>query len=144
VAGLPRSPGRCRRGPKSGGRVRDDERLRAELELAHHYRLPRRIVLGAPWPGPGEPLFTPEDTELALEYLALLHDRCGGCGHPISETTALDEHGRPAHDYEARSTVCQACEAKAQMKRSIETQSQGDSSAFDGRLFYVLKAEEGP
>jgi hypothetical protein len=30
------------------------------------------------------------------------------------------------------------------MKRSIETQSQGDSSAFDGRLFYVLKAEEGP
>jgi hypothetical protein len=102
-------------------------------------------VLGAPWPAPGEPLFTPEDTELALEYLAMLADRCSGCGHPVSETTELDERGVPVHEYEGRSTVCLACEAKAEHRRSIEKRSDRDPTAFDGRLFYALKVEEeGP
>jgi len=136
---VPGRAGRCRRGPKSNRGVRSDERLRAELELADRFHLPRSIVLGRPWPKPGEPLFLPEDTEDALAYLADLKTRCTGCGHPRDETTALDDRGRPLHDWEPHSTVCQACEALDIEKRRIR--DSGDASALDGRIFYSTRVD---
>lgn len=94
------------------------------------------------WPNPTdpyEPKWLPQDVEDALAWQAELRLRCTGCGHPIDETTALDEHQRPLHDWEARSTVCQACEAIRVDERRFTTNH--DASVMDGRRFYALRQE---
>lgn len=65
---------------------------------------------------------------------------CHDCGHPRDETTALDDHDRPVHGWGVGSTVCQACEAISVEARRI--QKDGDSSAMDGRKFYVTREED--
>lgn len=95
--------------------------------------------MGRPWPKPGEPLFLPEDTEDALAYLADLKTRCSGCGNPRDETTAIDDHGLPLHDWEVGSTVCQACEAKGIEQERISR--GGGLEAMHGRIFYTYRAD---
>jgi hypothetical protein len=50
--------------------------------------VPRSILLGRPWPTPGEPLFWPEDTDLAValheEEAAEAAEKCPLCGLPKS------------------------------------------------------------
>jgi hypothetical protein len=62
---------------------------------------------------------------------------CSGCGHPRDESTATtEEGGRPLFDYEARSTVCYACEAKASLEDRIRKEAP---EALRGRLFYTIR-----
>jgi hypothetical protein len=100
--------------------------------------MPRSIVLGRAWPVPGEPLWLEEDTELALTWMAELRTICSGCGHPRDETTALDDRGRPLHDWEVGSTVCQACEARAVEEDRIRTDDK-HGAAMRGRIFYTTR-----
>jgi hypothetical protein len=48
--------------------------------------VPRSVLLGRPWPSPGEPLFTQEDTDWAIalheQEAAEQADRCPLCGLP--------------------------------------------------------------
>lgn len=44
--------------------------------------MPRSILLGRPWPSPGEPLFTDEDTAYALALAEEERDACPSCGMP--------------------------------------------------------------
>jgi hypothetical protein len=73
--------------------------------------------MGRPWPLPGEPLFTDEDTVEILDYLADQRLICDGCGHPKAET--FD----PANqwNYSATSLVCAACDAKAKEAERLGT-----------------------
>lgn len=46
--------------------------------------MPRSVLLGRPWPAPGEPLFLPEDTDVALalheQEAAEAAEKCPLCG----------------------------------------------------------------
>ena len=44
--------------------------------------MPRSILLGRPWPAPGEPLFTTEDTDYAIALAEEERDTCPACGMP--------------------------------------------------------------
>lgn len=46
--------------------------------------MPRSIFLGRPWPEPGEPLFTEEDTAWAVALAEEERDTCPACGYPKS------------------------------------------------------------
>lgn len=97
--------------------------------------MPVSILRGRPWPQPGEPLFLPEDYDLAMEAEAERRLRCSGCGHP------RDESMDPARDlppgmggvgeYETHDVVCQACAAKARRERALT--EAGGKSDLDGR-----------
>lgn len=98
-------------------------------------------MLGRVWPNPDnpyEPKWLPQDVEDALELMAEHQTLCSGCGHPRDETTALDDHGRPLHDWEVGSTVCQACEAR----RIEEDRIAADGpEGLRGRLFYTHRVD---
>jgi hypothetical protein len=53
----------------------------------------------------GEPLWLPEDTELALEWQAERRGECKGCGQPLVEST---EPGNARH-YRAEELTCYGC-----------------------------------
>jgi hypothetical protein len=65
-------------------------------------------VLGRPWPGAGEPLFTPEDTAWALalheQEQAEAAERCPLCGLPTSICRAAENQFR----FEATQERCHA------------------------------------
>jgi len=42
--------------------------------------VPRSILLGRPWPQPGEEFFTTEDTDYAIALAEEERDTCGQCG----------------------------------------------------------------
>jgi hypothetical protein len=72
--------------------------------------------MGRPWPLPGEPLFTDEDTVEILDYLAdekLIHEPCG---QPIAESF------RPENEFAYRATAlaCHACAAKAREMKALD------------------------
>lgn len=103
-------------------------------------RLPRSIVLGAPWPAPGEPLFTTEDTDLALAWQRDLDLTCPGCGQNLEEST----HPDAVEDYDATSEVCFGCAAKAFERRRFTADGSAQDS-LDGRYFIVHRLpEEAP
>lgn len=89
-------------------------------------------MLGRNWPGPGEPLFTPEDTQLALEWQAEADLICGGCGHPIDES--MDPDNEDA--YVAHVNVCAACAAKERK------QAATPEEALIGAYIYADMATE--
>lgn len=97
--------------------------------------MPRSIVLGRPWPQPGEPLWLPDDIEYALGHMAELKLRCSGCGNPRDESMDPER----AHQWHAHSSVCFACaeiDAEKRSWRDLENPAPDD---LDGRLFYVTK-----
>lgn len=67
-----------------------------------------RVVL------PGQPLWTKEDTDLAVALTEIEADRCGGCGQPRSES--MD----PANEYAYRADPlrCFSCAARERESRS--------------------------
>lgn len=42
------------------------------------------MLLGRPWPQPGEPLFTEDDTAYALALAEEERDTCPNCGMPVA------------------------------------------------------------
>lgn len=70
--------------------------------------IPRSIFLGRPLPAPGEPLWLEEDTEWALAWQEDKASRCGGCGHPLDETTDPDAE----EAYRVHTIRCHACTAR--------------------------------
>lgn len=97
--------------------------------------MPRSIVLGRPWPAAGEPLWLPEDTELALAYQAEAKLRCSGCGNPRDESM----NPEMAHVWKSHSSVCYACAELDAEKRSWRDLENPAPDDLDGRLFYVTK-----
>lgn len=72
--------------------------------------------MGRPWPQPGEPLFTDEDTTELLDFLTdekLIHEPCG---QPRIES--FD----PANElaYKATSITCRACAAIAREGKRLD------------------------
>lgn len=64
--------------------------------------------MGRAWPKPGEPLFTDEDIDEILDYLALEDERCGGCGQAKAESFNPATEGR----WRATPLRCHACTSK--------------------------------
>lgn len=104
------------------------------MALAHHYRVPRSVVLGRVV-RPGEAQWLPQDTDDALAWLAHLADRCDGCGQPRTESMATDDRGRPAHAWVSSSTVCEACAALE------DEQARFTGPAAVGRRYWVVREE---
>lgn len=105
---------------------------RAELEAARAWGVPRSIFLGAPWPAPGEPMWTPDDRAWAIALLDLEADTCA-CGHRRSETTQPEAEGT----FQATPVRCHACAAKERTARKFLEGS--NEAASDGLHFHVQK-----
>jgi hypothetical protein len=46
--------------------------------------VPHSVFTGRPWPQPGEPLFLPADTEMAVALAEEERDTCPACGLPTA------------------------------------------------------------
>lgn len=77
-------------------------------------------------PGPGEPLWLPEDTEAALAWAEAQADLCPGCGRPRDE--CFDPDGP---DYQATLLRCRACEERDKKFTAFDGDREG--------LYAVLK-----
>ena len=102
--------------------------------------MPRSILLGRPWPKPGEPLFLPDDTEYALAWQDDQAAKCpGGCGQYMDE--CLD----PASEeqWTAAAVRCHACRSRSRevsrfedgagLLASVSRDSPADSLAGENR-----------
>ena len=67
---------------------------------------------------------------------------CPGCGHPMDESMALDDRGRPLHEWQGRSSRCEACAAVDEEQRRIRRDSGGSESAMDGRRFWAERVTD--
>lgn len=63
--------------------------------------------MGRPTPGPGEPLWLPEDRAWALALLAVEAESCPDCGQPWAESGARENE----EAYTAAIHLCHACAA---------------------------------
>lgn len=70
--------------------------------------------------GPGEPMWTPEDTALALEWQDEKRLQCGSCGHHLDETTD-DAHAR---DWVADELMCHACAVTEWRRKALSEQER--------------------
>lgn len=73
-------------------------------------------VLGGRVVAPGEPLWTQEDTDLALALTEIESVRCSGCGNDLTET--LDDADEFA--WQAEAVRCHACAARDRAARKAE------------------------
>lgn len=89
--------------------------------------VPRSILLGRAWPGPGEPLFLPEDTDGAVA-LALEEQMLGPCGQPHDESMRSDMEDR----YATRLVACHACAAHSKRQQDL-----AEDSADHGLFVHV-------
>lgn len=80
---------------------------------------------------PGEPMWTDEDTDLALEWQAEKNLRCGSCGHPLDESTDADN----ARAYQAHEVVCYGCMV-IDLRRKALSEQESDMA---GRHVYARK-----
>lgn len=55
--------------------------------------IPRSIFLGRPWPAPGEPMWTEDDTDVVIAWQRDQAERCPRCGTKPSDWP-VDEEGR--------------------------------------------------
>lgn len=86
-------------------------------------------------PAPGEPAWTEDDVEYALQWQALTRDECPGCGHPRSETY---ERGN-ADAYAVTRLRCHACATREAADKEF-SDAGGDT---DGMHYIVRKAGGG-
>lgn len=80
--------------------------------------------MGRPWPQPGEPLFTAEDTALAVALQEVEDSTCSGCHQPVNES--FDPANAEAYD--VRRPICFACrarEAAAEAARESNADTNG-------------------
>lgn len=90
--------------------------------------------MGRPWPEPGQPLFTEQDTEDVFEYFREKELECPGCGHPRDES--MDKANQLA--YVAEPVRCFACQARDQ--RAEKWHRAGGDSA--GIKFSVISPND--
>jgi hypothetical protein len=96
--------------------------------------MPRSILLGRPWPLPGEPLFLEDDLEALLEWQREQALVCPGCGLPGDETLDKDS----AFSYRARVLRCHGCAAR---DRAAEERAKQESD--DAGIFYMIERTDG-
>lgn len=86
--------------------------------------MPRSILLGRPWPQPGEPWFTDEDTAYALALAEEEAATCHMCGLPVA-VCSDPEH---QFDFEGRERVCWPTYALALHRNKNEWGSKSDDT----------------
>lgn len=84
-----------------------------------------------PAPGPGEPAWTDEDRQLALEWQAQQQATHGPCGQPLDLALGEDNDGA----WVARGLYCHACGARDKATKAAHINA-GEGHDVDG-LFYV-------
>lgn len=85
---------------------------------------------------PGEPMWTPEDLELALEWQAEKRLLCDSCGHHMDETLP-DEAIR---DYEAAEMTCHACQV-IEWRRNTLSEQEADMAGL--RIYARRRDHDG-
>jgi len=91
--------------------------------------VPRAVFLGRVVKR-GEPLWLDEDRSWALALISHEDGTCGGCGEPLSETTAMKD-GKPVHAYEVDlPDVCGGCSALAAELPQWEDDSRRQALKF--------------
>lgn len=81
--------------------------------------------MGRPLPGPGEPLFTEDDTQALLDFMEEERLKCSGCGMPRDETMLKEAQGT----FKARALKCHAC-AERDRKLTEYTSGPHDASGL--------------
>jgi hypothetical protein len=76
--------------------------------------VPRSILLGRPWPQPGEPLFTDEDTAYVIALAQEKRDHCPSCGL----LKAVCRHPDYQFAFEVEQDQCHATAALAAFQNS--------------------------
>lgn len=92
--------------------------------------------MGRPWPEAGEPLFTPEDREAALEWMYEQSLKCPGCGNPRDES--MDREAQSGV-YEAHVLRCHAC---AERERKAKEFTHGGNYDPAGLFYTIRKARD--
>jgi hypothetical protein len=85
---------------------------------------------------PGEPYWLPDDVDLALAWQHEVAMTCGGCGHPLDETSEAAN----ARAYIAESITCQAC---AVMEWRREAGQEENPSGQAGVRIYAVRKSDG-
>lgn len=90
------------------------------------------MLLGRPWPGPGEPLWTDADRDWAIALLSEEQETCA-CGQLRSESTAAENE----YAYDAVAVRCHACAARDREARRFS--SSDARSATDGLIVVATR-----
>lgn len=64
-----------------------------------------------------DPEFTDDDRNYALAWQHRENERCGECGHPLTETTHPDSEDQ----YTGHAVVCFACQAKEHVVNAVDS-----------------------
>lgn len=94
--------------------------------------MPRSILLGRPWPQPGEPLWLSRDLDEAAAWQDELDAQCPGCGHPTDRAWNPDG----MDDWAPQVKHCWACAATARKAKQLR---DGDT---DG-VYIVTRYDPG-
>lgn len=117
----------------------------AVLALARQYGLPQSILLGRPWPGPGEALWTPDDLEVALGYEQWLGERCARCGTFEDEWLDPTTHRHIVPPkYEPELVECPGCAEIERYEAAFSNPKSGHRAGMRTRLRRVMGPDEAP
>lgn len=118
----------------SEARLTHDPGLRVEVEAARAWGVPHSVLTGRVVRD-GQPLFTAQDTALAIA-LTTVEARTCACGHNRSETTTPGAE----FAYEAAAIRCHACAARDRAARAF---ADGEGS-MAGLMWSVNKKQDKP
>ena len=113
-------------------RLRNDPRLRAEVETARAWSVPRSVFLGRVV-NDGEPLWTDKDREWALA-LEAEEKATHSCGQLSEESFNPESDGM----YTAEAVRCHACAASAREAASFADDEHADTA---GLVFVTTRRE---
>lgn len=88
------------------------------MEAARAWGVPRSVLLGRPTPGPGEPLWLPEDRWWALALLEVEATACRDCGHDLQNSTDVAAE----YAFDADVVRCHACAAASRRLTALQDQ----------------------
>lgn len=113
------------------------------LALARQYGLPRSIIVGGPWPEPGEPLWSADDLDAAIGYERWLAQRCPRCGlFPDELVDPVTKRRYDVDRYEPEVIDCPGCSILDRFVASFH-QRQGDPPVA-ARMHRVMGDDEVP
>ena len=102
------------------------------MEAARSWGVPHSILTGRA-PVPGQPLWTAQDTSLAVALTAIEAATCS-CGHDRRESMAVENE----YAYIAEAVRCHACAAK---DRTAEAYAKQDGTSTAGLMFTVKRKD---
>lgn len=73
---------------------------------------------------PGDPLWTQDDTDLAVALTDLESGRCSGCGHPRTETMSPESE----FGWRAEALRCHSCATRERAARAAAANDTWDES----------------